>query len=216
MAFLPLRQLRSAAADEYDRWVGSLNEELADPACDRNALCRRVLLDLYYPQFRDAVVDELPDTTRIALLQLDPRNITFEAEYYADIDMARYAPVKPLLWLWEMFDKSILGENVELGVKFRRMLAHYVFGSRGNNFKCFHFVKFSYGYNMRVGDSGVVHRHVLLDDRGGIEIGNGASIADYANVYSHSHELGDGRDIDLPNTVIGNGVRITYHATVLA
>jgi galactoside O-acetyltransferase len=77
-------------------------------------------------------------------------------------------------------------------------------------------VKFSYGYNLEVGDNVVVHRHVLLDDRGGISIGNGASIADYANVYSHTHALHDGRDVDLPATIIGNNVRITYHATVLA
>jgi galactoside O-acetyltransferase len=77
-------------------------------------------------------------------------------------------------------------------------------------------VKFSYGYNMEVGDGVVIHRHVLLDDRGGIKIGNGSSIADFANIYSHSHALHDGRDVDCPTTIIGNNVRITYHATVLA
>jgi galactoside O-acetyltransferase len=118
--------------------------------------------------------------------------------------------------MWEMFDKSPLGENVHLGVKFRRMLAQRMFRKCGANFKAFHFVKFSYGYNMEVGDNVVIHRHVLLDDRGGIRIGNGSSIADYGNVYSHTHALGDGRDIDLPAVIIEDGVRITYHATVLA
>ena len=41
-----------------------------------------------------------PATTRAALLGLDPRNITLEPEYYADVDQERYARVKPLLWLW--------------------------------------------------------------------------------------------------------------------
>jgi acetyltransferase-like isoleucine patch superfamily enzyme len=115
-----------------------------------------------------------------------------------------------------MFDKSPLGENVVLGIRFRRMLARHIFRRCGRNFKCFHFVKFSYGYNMEVGDDVVVHRHVLLDDRGGIVLDDRASLADYANVYSHTHSLGDQRDIETPLTTLGKGVRVTYHATVLA
>jgi hypothetical protein len=53
---------------------------------------------------------------------MDPRNVTLEPEYYAETDVERYARVKPLLWLWEMFDKSPLGENVHLGVRLRRIL----------------------------------------------------------------------------------------------
>lgn len=218
MAFLPLREVAIAAhADQaYRRWLGGLGEQLDDAGTDRNELCRSILTDIYYPQLRDVAVAELPEATRIALLQLDPRNITLEPEYYADIDVERYYRVKPLIWLWEMFDKSPLGENVQLGVLFRRTLAERIFHRCGANFKAFHFVKFSYGYNLDVGNNVVVHRHVLLDDRGGIKLGDGVSIADFANVYSHTHALYDGRDVDTPATIIGNGVRITYHATVLA
>jgi len=218
MAFLPLRgvELPAATAGTYDRWLGTITEALADEQCDRAELCRSILTDIFYPHYRDADPAELPDAVRLALLQLDPRNITVEPEYYADIDPARYYPVKPLLWLWEMFDKSPLGENVDLGVRFRRILAAHIFRRCGKNFKAFHQVKFSFGYNMEVGDDVVVHRHVLLDDRGGIRLGNAVSIADYANIYSHTHALHDGRDVDTPAVVIGNGVRITYHATILA
>lgn len=218
MAFLPLRQVAAAthAQRAYDKWLGRLDEAIADASTDRNELCRSILTDLYYPGLRDADPAGLPDTQQIALLQMDPRNVTLEPEYYAELDPERYYPVKPLLWLWEMFDKSVLGENVELGVRFRRVLARHIFKRCGANFKAFHFVKFSYGYNMEVGDNVVVHRHVLLDDRGGISIGDGASIADFANIYSHTHALHDGRDVDTPATIIGAGVRITYHATVLA
>ncbi len=218
MAFLPLHSvdLSASTLEAYDTWLESIARELEDPATDRYDLCRRVLTDIFYPQYRDADLTSLPATTRIALMQMDARNITLEAEYYADIDQAKYARVKPLQWMWEMFDKSPLGENVHLGVKFRRMLAQHIFRKCGANFKAFHFVKFSYGYNLEVGDGVVVHRHVLLDDRGGIRIGNGSSVADFANIYSHTHALGDGRDIDLPAVIIEDGVRITYHATVLA
>ncbi|HLU25687.1 MAG TPA: acyltransferase [Longimicrobiales bacterium] len=218
MAFLPLRrvELPEETQRAYDTWLAGIERELEDPGCDRNELCRRVLTEIYYPQYVDADPAELPPATRIALLQMDPRNVTLEPEYYAEIDLERYYRVKPLLWLWEMFDKSPLGENIHLGVKFRRILARHIFKRCGRNFKCFQFVKFSFGYNMEVGDDVVVHRHVLLDDRGGIVLGNRCSIADYANIYSHTHALADQRVVDTPATVLGDGVRVTYHATVLA
>ena len=42
------------------------------------------------------------------------------------------------------------------------------------------------------------------------------SIADYANIYSHTHSIVDQRDVSNIPTVLEDGVRITYHATVLA
>lgn len=218
MAFLPLRPAGSAPAIRaaYQAWIDGIAAELDDPAVDRNDVCRRVLTDLFFPQYRDVDPETLPEATRIALLQLDPRNVTLEPEYYGDLDAEKYYRVKPLLWLWEMFDKSVAGENVELGVLFRRMLAKRIFRRCGKNFKAFHQVKFSYGYNMEVGDGVVVHRHVLLDDRGGIVLGNRCSISDFANVYSHTHDIAEQREVYTPQTVLGEGVRITYHATILA
>jgi len=218
MSFYPLRPVgvSDAARVLYDPWLQALSDALDDPACDRNALCTRVLTEIYYPHLVDTDPAALPPATRVALAQMDPRNVTLEPEYYQEIDREQYGPRKPLLWLWEMFDRSPLGENVELGIRFRRILAKHVFASCGRNFKAFTFVRFSYGYNMHVGDDVVVHRHVLLDDRGGIELGNGASVSDFANVYSHSHDIVDGRIVRTPRTVIGTGARITYHATILA
>ena len=65
-------------------------------------------------------------------------------------------------------------------------------------------------------DNVVVHRHVLLDDRGGLEIGDGVSISDYANIYSHTHSIVEQKDVTNTITRLDAGVRITYHATVLA
>lgn len=218
MAFLPLRAVALPAATlaAYDDWLRTFEARLADPGCDRNALCREILTELYYPGLAGADPASLPAATRLALLQLDPRNVTLEPEYYAEIDVEAYARVKPLLWLWEMFDKSPLGENVHLGVRFRRILARHVFRRCGRNFKCFQYVKFSYGYNMEVGDGVVVHRNVLLDDRAAIVLGNRVSIADYANIYTHTHSLADQRDVECHPVHLGDGVRVTYHATILA
>ena len=78
---------------------------------------------------------------------------------------------------------------MDLGVRLRRVLAQRIFKRCGSNFKCFQHAEFSFGYNMEVGDDVVVHRHVLLDDRGGIVLGNRVSISDYANIYSHTHSI---------------------------
>jgi len=218
----PLRRLSlpAAAGRVYHSWLAEIEARLADPRCDRNRLCREVLFGLYYPGLGDweALVQD-PGTapaTRAALLALDPRNITLEPEYYAENDPDRYARVKPLLWLWQSFDRSPLGGgNVDVGVRFRRILAPHVFRRCGRNFKCFQHVEFSFGYNMEVGDDVVVHRYVLLDDRAPLILGDRVSIADFANVYTHSHDLVDQEDVTSSPLHLGHGVRITYHATVL-
>src|SRR5207248_11024823 len=61
-----------------------------------------------------------------------------------------------------------------------------------------------------------IHNYVLLDDRGEIIIHQGSSISDYANVYSHAHDLNDGMIVSNHKTEIGPRARVTYHATVLS
>ncbi|MHB1168827.1 MAG: acyltransferase [Longimicrobiales bacterium] len=218
MAFLPLRDVALPAATRtaYDEWLRTIEARISDPATDRDELCREILTDLYYPGLAGADPDTLRPAARIALMQLDPRNVTLEPEYYAETDVEAFARVKPLLWLWEMFDKSPLGENIHIGVRFRRILARHVFRRCGENFKCFQYVKFSFGYNMEVGDNVVVHRHVLLDDRAPIVMGNGVSVADYTNIYTHTHALADQRDVECKPVHLDDGVRVAYHAVILA
>lgn len=217
MALLPLRPLEPAteAVALYDDWLDEIGTAL-DRGDDRWELCRRTLTGLFYPHLADADPARLPLAARTALAQMDARNVTLEPEYYAEVDRERYNARKPLIWMWQMFDRSPACGNVHLGVRFRRLLAPYIFKRVGRNFKAFHFVEFSFGYNLEVGDDVVVHRNVLLDDRGGILLGNGVSISDYANIYSHTHSIVDQTDVTNARTVICDNVRITYHATVLA
>jgi acetyltransferase-like isoleucine patch superfamily enzyme len=222
MVLLPLREVRLPKATEqfYDGWTADLEDQLSAPNADWHRIARDLLFQITYPGARDyegMLQDpKTSEATRVALLSLDPRNVTLEPEYYADVDVARYARVKPLIWLWQSFDRSPLGGNVHLGVRFRRILARHIFARVGRNFKAFHFVEFSFGYNLEVGDDVVVHRNVLLDDRGGITLGNRVSISDYANIYSHTHSIVDQKDVTNARTVLEDDVRITYHATVLA
>jgi acetyltransferase-like isoleucine patch superfamily enzyme len=222
MAILPLRKLAESPTEPLKRAFLDEIEDALDSSTDRNELCRKVLCSLTYPEYADAwetaVEDEsLPSATRLALLALDPRNVTLEPEYYAECDGPAFSLTKPLLWLWYSFDRTPLGgQNVDLGIRLRRVLAQRIFRKCGENFKAFQNVEVSFGYNLEVGDNVVIHRNVLLDDRGGIVLGDRVSISDFANIYSHTHSIVDQRDVTDAVTRIDNDVRITYHATVLA
>jgi acetyltransferase-like isoleucine patch superfamily enzyme len=218
MAYLPLRTLPPRGGEKVaTEWLDRLRDPTGWP--DQ---CREILCEITYPQYASNWASAVEDRkllmgTRIALSALDPRNITLEPEYYADCDEEKFQRVKPLLWLWYSFDRTAVGgQNVDLGVRFRRLLAPLIFKRCGQNFKAFQHVEFSFGYNLEVGDNVVVHRHVLLDDRGGIVLGDNVSISDYANIYSHTHSIVEQKDVTNAVTRLDTGVRITYHATVLA
>jgi len=82
--------------------------------------------------------------------------------------------------------------------------------------RIFHGVEFSFGYNLTVGDRVTIHRNVLIDDRGEVILGDDVSVSDYANIYSHAHDVEDIGKITLHKTVVGDRARITYHAVVLS
>ena len=218
---MPLRQFSVGPIGEevYPRFVGELAERFDDPGLDRNLVVRDTLSQLYLGRpFDEASLTDrrLPIQAKALLASFDPRNATMEAEYYREIDLGKWAPVKPLLWFWQMFDHSPVGRNVRLGTQLRAMLAQRVFRRCGRDVRIFHGVEFSFGYNLTVGDGVTIHRNVLIDDRGEVILGNDVSISDYANIYSHSHAVENIHDVSLGKTVIGDRARITYHAVVLS
>lgn len=200
------------AEGQLRRYLGELAERLDDPAEDRNVTARETLAPLLYGRSYTELAADAP----MAAFALDPRNVTFEAEYYAATDPERFARVKPMLWLWKSLDATPLGRSVASGVAVRRMLAERIFARAGRNLKIFQNVEVSVGYNIEAGDDVVIHRNVFIDDIGGVELHDGASLSDYANVYSHTHDILAQPDVTLKRTVIGCGVRVAYHATVLA
>ena len=219
---MPLRSfaIGSLGEDVYPRFVDELAEKFDDASLDRNVVARDALTQLYLGRevaWEDAAGDpKAPLASRALLASFDPRNGTLEAEYYREIDLAKWARVKPLLWFWQMFDHSPVGRNVRLGTRVRAMLAPRVFRRCGRDVRIFHDVEFSFGYNLTVGNGVTIHRNVLIDDRGEVIIGDDASISDYVNIYSHSHAVDDIHDVSLGRTVIGDRARITYHAVVLS
>ena len=206
---------QALAEQDYDGFLTELEKSLTDGRKDPNDVVRDALFEIYFGG-NQADREHLSLAARAALHNFDPRNITTEPEYYSDIDADLYAERKPAIWLWQMFDRSPLVLTALFAHRFRRMLAPLIFCAVGENFKCWQFVEWSFGYNLSFGNNVVVHRHVLLDDRGGIDIGNDVSISDYVNIYSHSHDVYDIHKVETPRTRIGNGVRLTYHSTVLA
>jgi acetyltransferase-like isoleucine patch superfamily enzyme len=205
-------QIPDARVEErYERFVRNVAVALDDPGKDRNDTVAALALELH-PHLKSPS----SEAGEVAKAQLDPRNITLEAEYYGEMDVRKFYEAKPLLWLWRLFDLSPMGHNVHLGFIFRRMLAKRIFRKCGEDVKLFENVTFSFGYNIECGDRVTIHRNVLIDDRGEVIIGDDASISDYANIYSHSHNPVDISEISISRTEIGKGARITYHSTVLA
>ncbi len=207
-----------AAEKAFVGWIERLDHEFRNRDVDhRSVVVRDALHELYLGR-----PYEPPDPARHSPAQLvqihsfDPRNATLEPEYYGDVDPVRYAERKPLIWFWMMFDRSPVGLNHWLGYRVRYMLARHVFKHCGKNVKIFHGVEVSFGYNLTVEDNCVIHKYTLLDDRGEIIIRESTSISDYANVYSHAHDLNDGMIVTNQRTEIGPRARVTYHATVLS
>ena len=150
------------------------------------------------------------------LRNYDPHNATLESEYYAEKDEEAFHESKPLQWLWRQFDDTPLADNVELGLRFRRMLASHLFDEAGENLRIFRGVSFTYGHNIAVGDNTVIHDGVHLDDRGRLEIGSRASISDGVHVYTHDHDVVDQTEVTNYRTVVRDDARVTYDAMVRA
>lgn len=220
------RALHPDAEQSFLAWIDHLDKEFANPdPAHRSVVVRDALHQIYLgrpytledenePYDNASVTSQL--SARALTYSFDPRNITLEPEYYGDIDAVRYEPRKPLIWFWMMFDRSPLGLNHWLGYRVRYMIARHVLNHIGQNVKLFHGIEVSFGYNLTIEDNCVIHKYVLLDDRGELIVREGSSVSDYANVYSHSHDLNDAMIVSNHTTVIGPRARITYHATVLS
>lgn len=208
------------AEEVFRRWIRFLDEEFyRHRSPERRAeIVRDQLYQLYLGRPHGAkpnvtLSSELP--ANVLSFSLDPENVTIEAEYFDDLQDAEFAIRKPLIWFWKMFDRSPIGLNLWLGLRFRCMLARHIFDHMGNGVKIHHGVDLTYGYKLSVGDGAVIHQGVLLHDRGGIKIGKNAVIGSFARIFSHSYS-NDGKDtVRLQPTTIGDGARIGSHEIIM-
>jgi acetyltransferase-like isoleucine patch superfamily enzyme len=209
------------AEEIYRRWIQFLDDEFIRHGSPerRGEIVRDQLYQLYLGRPFGGKLDlkltsELP--ANVVNLSLDPQNVTMGPEHFAEVDRERFARRKPLLWFWQMFDRSPIGLNHWLGLRFRCMLGRHIFEHLGTGAKIYHGVDLTYGYNLSIGDGAVIHQRALLNDRGGITIGDNAVIGSYARVYSFWHDPRDYNKVRLQPTVIGAGAHIATHAIVLA
>jgi acetyltransferase-like isoleucine patch superfamily enzyme len=209
------------AEEVYRRWLQFLDDEFTRHRSPerRNEIVRDQLYQLYLGRphggkLNLTLTSELPGN--VVSLSLDPENVTLESGYFADADRDRFNERKPLLWFWQMFDRSPVGLNHWLGLRFRCMLGRHIFAQMGSGVKIYHGVDLTYGYNLSIDDGVTIRQRVLLNDRGGITIGKGAVIGSFARIYSHTHSPQDFDRVTLVPTVIGPNARIASHAIVLA
>jgi len=209
------------AEEIYRRWIAFLDEEFTrHHSPERRAeIVRDQLYQLYLGRphggkLNLTLTSELPGN--VVNLSLDPENVTIEAEHFADADQEKLAERKPLLWFWQMFDRSPVGLNHWLGLRLRCMLGRHIFAHMGAGVKIYHGVEVTYGYNLSIGDGVIIRQRALLNDRGGITIGDNAVIGSYSRIYSFSYDPGDFAKVRLRATVIGANARIASHAILLA
>jgi acetyltransferase-like isoleucine patch superfamily enzyme len=229
MVYRPIRMTTASnaprpapeAEEVYRRWIQFLDDEFTRHSSPerRAEIVRDQLYQLYLGRphggkLNLTLTSELPGN--VVSLSLDPENVTLESGHFADVDRDRFNERKPLLWFWQMFDRSPVGLNHWLGLRFRCMLGRHIFKQVGTGVKIYHGVDLTYGYNLSIGDGVTIRQRALLNDRGGITIGKNAIIGSFARIYSHTHAPDDYDKVTLVPTTIGDGARIASHAIVLA
>jgi hypothetical protein len=167
----------------YRRWISHLNEEFGrHQSVDRRSeIVRDELHQLYLGRPHGGRMNVTLSSelgTNVLTETFDPRNATLRSEYYEDVDPAKFALRKPLIWFWLMFDRSPLGLNLWLGLRFRCMLGHHIFASLGKGVKIYRNVDFTYGYNLTIEDNCAIHRGAYLDDRKPIVLREGTNVGE--------------------------------------
>jgi hypothetical protein len=167
----------------YRRWLTHLDDEfkrLQSPDL-RAEMVRDELHEIYLgrPHGGRTTTSLISETAMFVLAEsFDPRNVTMPADYASDVDMEQYAPRKPLLWFWRMFDRSPLGLNQWLGLRFRCMLGRHIFKKLGSGVKIYAEVRFDFGYGITIEDNCTIGRGAILDDCSGeLVIPQGTNIA---------------------------------------
>lgn len=184
MPVMEQKELKPTAEAEalYRRWIAHLNEEFTRSVAParRSEVVRDELFQIYlgHPHSGKLTTNLNSELASFVVgAGFDPENVTLESEYLDGIDMEKFAPRKPLIWFWRMFDRSPLGINHWLGVRVRCMLAHHIFASVGKGVKFGHGIEFSFGYNTTIGDNCRIGRNVYFDDRSPLSIPAGTKVA---------------------------------------
>ncbi len=156
----------------YRRWIAHLNEQFTSlsGAEQRAEVVRDELYQLYLGRPHGGKMNSTL-TSEIASVVLaesfNPFNVTMKRELGTDFDWDKYESRRPLIYFWLMFDRSPLGPNLWLGVRFRCMLGQHIFKKLGKGVKIYRGVEFTRGYDVTIEDNCVIGAGAELDDREG-------------------------------------------------
>lgn len=174
----------------YRRWLAYLNEQFThNQGAEQRAEVVRDELHQIYLGRPHAGKSAVPLTSelasRVLVATFDPSNAPLRLEAGPDVDMEKYAPRRPLIWFWQMFDRSPLGLNQWLGHRFRCMLGHHIFAHIGKGVKIGPELRFRYGYNITMGDNCTIRRSVVLDDSQPLSISSGTTVEESQRLPKH-------------------------------
>lgn len=154
----------------YRRWLAHLHAEFTrhTTAGRRSEIVRDELhmLLLGRPhggRLNATLISELP--MAVLAESIDPRNVTLPAEVEPDLDHDAFHAIKPLIWFWRGFDRTILGANLWLGLRFRAMLGQHIFAGMGRNVRFYRDVTFERGYTLTFADDTTIKPGARIDDR---------------------------------------------------
>jgi hypothetical protein len=177
------------AEELYRRWLAHLDDEFRRQITPerRAEIVRDELYELYLGRPHGGrTTTSLISETAIFVLgdSFDVRNVALDPDFAGDVDLEKYAPRKPLIWFWQMFDRSPLGLNLWLGFRFRCMLGRHIFKSLGKGVKIYPDVKFTLGYDLTIEDNCTIGRGAVLEDGGGeLVVPQGTNVA-AGTIYS--------------------------------
>lgn len=169
----------------FRRWLAHLNDEFTrHTSVDRRSeIVRDELFQIYLGRPHGGKINATLTSemaTSVADESFDSRNVTLAAEYTQDLDAEQYSARKPLIYLWQMFDRSPLGLNLWLGFRLRCMLGKHIFQQLGKGVKIYPNVSFYYGYTLTIEDDCVLGENVQLDDRKPLTVPSGSNIPAFA------------------------------------
>jgi acetyltransferase-like isoleucine patch superfamily enzyme len=149
-----------------------------------------------------------------------PRETLTELRLYSEVlpkvteytftDSQRY-----LHFLWDTLGKSPICINVDFAIPFRRMIAGALFKKCGKNFIAEENCRFNFGQGIELGGGVFFNRGVYIDSKGGVEIGDGAGLAENVQIFTHSHSESDHEIRSYAKVIIGNYALIFSGATIL-
>ena len=99
----------------YRRWLARLNDEFTRHTKPeiRSQIVRDKLVSSISAGLPRSSQGDAQPRARHALPRSKPRprNATLEPQYYGEVDAEKYAAREPLIWFWQIFDRSPIGLN---------------------------------------------------------------------------------------------------------